>query len=325
METYDFSPNNGAYSPIQSFLEITEATLGVNDAPEIIIMDDDQFELPPYDVMMDRFDQQFGNSLQNGMWAPQYSAFNAYIDAHSNTAVDSLVSSQTLHKRCFRFLRKIDEDRKLEIQRSCLPQESLMAPSNTRKKNQAKTAFHHMIAERNRRVKLTQHFNNLYSLLPRSCKKDKHSILSNTTSYLRELKLRVCELEQQSESVEESIQRNFRNTEGGNGGFESHDKPFFNSESSLLYRSDDVILEQCEDFPCQVKIIINVQRRIVSCPPSLLIKVIELLRAEQLEILSFSHINGFRFQAIFIVLPKGEDWDISQWQSFGSLVSGTLN
>ncbi|GLJ23393.1 hypothetical protein SUGI_0442580 [Cryptomeria japonica] len=42
-----------------------------------------------------------------------------------------------------------------------------------------------------------QKLKNLYSLLPRNCKKDKHSILANTTYYLTELKLRVCELEQQ--------------------------------------------------------------------------------------------------------------------------------
>ncbi|GLJ23399.1 hypothetical protein SUGI_0442750 [Cryptomeria japonica] len=315
METYDFRLNNDG---IESLLETSKSALG-NDAPEIIIMDDYQFELPPYDIMMDRFDQQFGNSLENKMWAPQFSAFTTYINPHSNAAADSFVSSETLHKKCFTFLRKIDEDRKLEIPRSCL-----MALSNAKKKNQEKSAFHHMIAERNRRVKLNQHFQNLYSLLPTSCKKDKHSILANATSYLRELKLRVCELEQQSESVEESIHRNFTNSEGGNGGFESHDKPF-RSKSSLLYRNEDVILEQCEDFPRQVKIMINVQRRIVSCPASLLIKVIEMLSAEQLEIISLSHIKGFGFQAIFIVLPKGEDWDTSHWQTIGSLVCRTLN
>ncbi|GLJ23403.1 hypothetical protein SUGI_0442830 [Cryptomeria japonica] len=302
METY-----NGA---IESILEIRQ------NAPEIIIMDDYQFELPPYDIMMDRFDQQFGNSLENKMWAPQVSAFTAYINPHSNTAADSFVSSETLHKRCFTFLRKIDEDRKLEIQRS-----HLTAPAheiNARRNN------HHLIAERNRRVKSNKQLQNLYSLLPRNCKKDKHSILANAASYLRELKLRVCELEQQSESVEESIPRSFTNSGGGSGGFESHDKPF-NSENPLLYRSDDVILEQCDDFPGQAKIIINVQRRIVSCPASLLMKVIEILSAEQLEILSLSHIKGFGFHAIFIVLQKDPDWDISRWQTFGSLVNRTVS
>ncbi|GLJ23401.1 hypothetical protein SUGI_0442810 [Cryptomeria japonica] len=221
MERYNFSRNNGA---IESVFETSKSALGNDIAPEIIIMDDAHFETPSYDVMMDRFDQQFGNSLQNKMWAPQYSAFTAYINAHSNTAADSFVSSRTLHKRCFRFLRIMDEDRKLEIQGSRLTASS--QELNAKKKN------HHLIAERNRRLKINEHFQNLYSLLPKNSKKDKHSILANTTSYLRELKLRVCELEQQSESVEESITRNFTNSEGGSVGFESHDKPV-NTENPL--------------------------------------------------------------------------------------------
>ncbi|GLJ23410.1 hypothetical protein SUGI_0443020 [Cryptomeria japonica] len=250
---------------------------------------------------------------------PQHSAFNAYVQQlHSNTNTVA-ESSQTLHKKCFRFLRKIDEDRKLaEIQRS------LRVDAENR--NQAKTAFHHLITERNRRARLNEHFQNLHSLLPRNCKKDRISILSNATSYLRELKLRVCELEQQNESThDDSTTRNFSNSGEGSGGFESQQKSFI-SESPLLYRSDDVVLERCKDFPsCHVKIMIDVQRIRVSCPPTLLLKVIALLSSEQLEILSLSHEKGFGFQAIFLVLPKGEDWNISHWQTLGDLISQTLN
>ncbi|GLJ23472.1 hypothetical protein SUGI_0444680 [Cryptomeria japonica] len=227
------------------------------------------------------------------MFQPQHSAFTAYVQLHSNTNTVA-ESSQTLHKRCFRFLKKIDEDRKLQIQSSC-----------RRADPEKKTAFHHMIRERNRRVKFNEHFHNLYSLLPTSCKKDRVSILKNATCYMRELKLRVCELEQENKSAHDSTRRNFSNSGEGSGGFESQQKSFnFISESSLLYRNDDVVLEQCKDFSCQVKIIIDVQRNMVSCPSTLLLKVIALLSAEQLEILSLSHEKGFGFQVIFIVLPK---------------------
>ncbi|GLJ23394.1 hypothetical protein SUGI_0442590 [Cryptomeria japonica] len=324
MDTYHFSANIAA---IESLLEISETDFG-NDASEIIIMDDAQFEIPISDVMMDGFCQETEKSSENRIQEPQHSAFSAYIKPQSKAATDSSASCENMHKRCFRFLRKIDEDIKVEIQRSRRSAPAVARKNNqklkVKKKDQSKSAFKHMIAERNRRVKLKEHFENLYKLLPRNCKNDKHSILANTTHYLTELKLRVCEMEQQSESVDDSIPRNFSNSEGGSAGFESHDYSF-NSDSLLLYRSDDVVLQQCDDIPGQVKIIINVKMKIVSCPASLLLRVIELLRAEQLEILSVSHENGFGFQAAFVVLPKGEDWNISHWQSFGSLVSRTVN
>ncbi|GLJ23397.1 hypothetical protein SUGI_0442670 [Cryptomeria japonica] len=324
METYDFSGNIGVCRAIESFLE---ADFG-HEASEIIMIDDAQFEIPISDVMTDGFYQEPQISSENRSPEPQHSAFSAYIKPQSNAAADSSASRENLQKKCFRFLRKVDEDRKVEIERS-----RKLAPavaqnnkkeSKEKKKDQAKSAFYHMIAERNRRVKLNEHFQNIYSLLPRNCKKDKHSILANATDYLKELKLRVSELEQQSESVDESIPRNFSNSEEGSPGFESHGNPF-NSDNLLLYRSDDVILEQCHDIPCQVKIIINVQMKMVSCSASLLLSVIDLLRASQLEILSISHKHGFRFQATFLVFPKGEDWDISHWQTFGSLVSRAVN
>ncbi|GLJ23391.1 hypothetical protein SUGI_0442560 [Cryptomeria japonica] len=325
METYDFSANIAA---IESLLDISKTDFG-NDASEIIIMDDAQFEIPISDVMIDGFCKKPEDSSGNRIQEPQHiSAFSAYIKSKSNASVDSSTSCENMHKRCFRFLRKIDEDRKVEIQRSRRSAAAVAGKNNQelkkKKKNQTKSTFKHMIAERNRRVKLNEHFENLYSLLPRNCKKDKHSILANITDYLKELKLRVCELEQRTESVEESIPRNFSNSEEGSPGFESHDY-HFNSDSLLLYRSADVILEQCDDIPCQVKVIINVQMTTVSCSANLLLRVIELLRAKQLEILSVSHKKGFGFQATLVVLPKGEDWNISHWQIFGSLVSQTLN
>ncbi|XP_057813563.1 uncharacterized protein LOC131027495 isoform X1 [Cryptomeria japonica] len=328
METQDFSPNNGDYSAIESFFEVTNSASG-NDASEIIILDGTEFELPPYDVMIDEFYQEPESSTKNRILPPQNSAFSAYNKVYSNAVADSLLYSESLHKKCLRFLGKIDEERKLKVQRST---PTAPAPASTGNKNQelnaksknrGKSAFRHMIAERNRRVQLREHFENLYSLLPRSCRKDKHSILSNTTSYLRELKLRAGKLKQQNEGADESIPLNFSNI-GGGDRFESQEKSF-NLDSPLLYHSVDVILEQCKDNPCQVKIIINVQMKMVSCSASLLLRVIELLRAERLEILWLSHNRGFGFQAIFIVLPKDQGWDICHWQTFGSLVSQTLN
>ncbi|GLJ21465.1 hypothetical protein SUGI_0396020 [Cryptomeria japonica] len=331
MEKYDFSGNIGACSAIESLLQISETDFG-NDASANNIMHDAQFEIPISEIMMDGFCQELENSSENNrIREPQHSAFSAYIKPQLNARVadSSGVSSENLHKRCLRFLRENDQDRKVGVQRSHRTAPAVARNNNEelkeKKKDKAKSAFQHMIAERNRRVKLNQHFQNLYYLLPRNCKKDKHSILANATYYLKELKLRVCELQQRSESVDELIPRNFSNSsEEVSVRFESHDNPF-NSGSLLLYRSDDVILEQCDDIPCEVKIKINVETKMVSCSASLLLRVIELLRAWQLEILSVSHKKGSGFQATFVVLPKGEDWDISHWQTFGSLVSRTLS
>ncbi|GLJ23395.1 hypothetical protein SUGI_0442600 [Cryptomeria japonica] len=292
METYSFSTSIGAFSAIESLLEISETDFR-NDASEIIIMDDAQFEIPISDVMMDAFCQEPEISSENRIREPQHSAFSAYIKPQANAAADSSASCENLHKRCFRFLRKIDQDRKVEVQRSRRSASAVARNNNQRlkakKKDQSKSAFKHMIAERNRRVKLKEHFENLYKLLPRNCKNDKHSILANTTYYLTELKFRVCELEKQSESVDESIPRNFSNSEEGSAGFESHGNPF-NSNSILLYRSDDVILEQCDDIPCQVKIIINVQITMASCSASLFLRVID---DKHLTSLDDKHLTSF--------------------------------
>ena len=73
-----------------------------------------------------------------------------------------------LMKRSFKFLRKIDEKRR-EAQR-------LSQAANTEEQLafnaslQNKAAFHHMIAERNRKIKLKQHFSLLHSLLPHNSK-----------------------------------------------------------------------------------------------------------------------------------------------------------
>ncbi|GLJ23392.1 hypothetical protein SUGI_0442570 [Cryptomeria japonica] len=170
METYDFSANIAA---IESLLEISETDFS-NDASEIILMDDAQLEIPISDVMMDGFCQETEKSSENRIQEPQHSAFSAYIKPQSKAASDSSASCENLHKRCFRFLRKIDEDRKVEVKRSSRSASAVARNNNqklkAKKKDQSKSAFKHMIAERNRRVKLKEHFENLYDLLPRNCK-----------------------------------------------------------------------------------------------------------------------------------------------------------
>ena len=94
------------------------------------------------------------------------SAFRPYFRSTPSLYVKS--GRHNLMKRSFKFLRKIDEKRR-EAQR-------LSQAANTEEQLafnaslQNKAAFHHMIAERNRRIKLKQHFSLLHSLLPHNSK-----------------------------------------------------------------------------------------------------------------------------------------------------------
>ncbi|GLJ23318.1 hypothetical protein SUGI_0441170 [Cryptomeria japonica] len=184
-----------------------------------------------------------------------------------------------------------------------------------------KSTFDHMLAERNRRIKLRQHFSDLCSFLPQISKKDKHSILANTTNYLKELKLRVAELEQENQILQELV---FPNQEEGSRGFESADQPY-DLKDTFIYRSNEVTLEKCKEIPCQVNMKVSLQKDQYSWPTSLLIKQLDLMKRKQLEVLSFqTHTEPFQFCSSILLRPDGEAWNVSQWQNFGTTVRESL-
>ncbi|GLJ23385.1 hypothetical protein SUGI_0442460 [Cryptomeria japonica] len=246
------------------------------------------------------------------------SAFCKYINANQTPAVDFFKSGQILHKRCLGVLRKIEKKRKLTRQISM--QTAPPPPPQLKQSKsgfQNKSAFDHMQAERNRRVKLKQHFSNLCSLVPKITKKDKLSILANTTSYLQELKLRVDELEQQNQILQESVSTN---KEEGSRGFESTEQSC-NSDNRVIYSSDEVTLEQWKKNPCQVNMKIIIQKDKVLCPASLLIKQLDLLRSKQMEVLSIqSQTQPFQFLSEILLRPNGEAWDVSKWQNLATTI-----
>ncbi|KAH9303160.1 hypothetical protein KI387_014743 [Taxus chinensis] len=334
-----FSTSLELYSRMDSPVVINQHLCG-NGAYEMSIIDEVEFELPPYssaetswyssssedlNTVKGFCQQSVNSSLENMIPGPRRSAFTTYMKADSNAAVNSFNSGQIQYKKCFSLLRKIEEERKLESQRSrvTVPAATADKINNSQQPKsgfQNKSAFEHMLAERNRRVKLKQHFSNLLSLLPRNSKRDKHSILANTTTYLTQLKLRVAELEERNQNLEESIPTNMSNQDQGSSGFESHEH-----NGTVLYHSDKITVEQCEDIPCQVNIRLSVQENLVSNTTDLLIRVLERLRAEHFEVLSIrSHTQTPTFHATILVTPKGLAWVKSKWQAFGSVLAQFL-
>ncbi|XP_059074697.1 transcription factor bHLH93 isoform X2 [Cryptomeria japonica] len=142
-----------------------------------------------------------------------HSAFAAYVKAGPIAAFESSTGGHILHKRCFRFLISIQEKKGRAAQISGL-NASASDYNNQHQKARTDSAFEHLIAERNRRTRLKVHFSNLYSLLPKKSKRDKYSILANTTSYLKELKLRVIQLEQQNQNLLKLVSKSFPKAEG---------------------------------------------------------------------------------------------------------------
>ncbi|GLJ23384.1 hypothetical protein SUGI_0442430 [Cryptomeria japonica] len=269
------------------------------------------------------FNQLAVNSLLCSQSVYAQTAFCKYIKANPAPDVDSFKSGQILHKRCLGVLRKIDKKRKLTMQISMQTTPPPPPPQLKQSKSgfQKKSAFNHMLAERNRRVKLREYFANLCFLVPKITKKDKHSILANTTSYLQELKLRVDELEQQNQILQEPASTH---KEEGSKWFESTEQSY-NSDNRVIYSSDEVTLEQWKKSPCQVNMKIILQKDKVLCPASLLIKLLDLSRSKQMEVLSMqSQTHPFQFRSDILLRPNGEAWDVSKWQNFATTIRESL-
>ncbi|KAJ6819242.1 putative receptor-like protein kinase [Iris pallida] len=122
------------------------------------------------------------------------SAFKPYdpiLDSHINIEPGSVRAAgggQRMIKMGISMLRRINMTRaELAIRES--------QPSSS---NQ----LHHMISERKRREKINQSFLALRMLLPPGSKKDKASVLSNTTNYVKALKAQISELEERNKMLE---------------------------------------------------------------------------------------------------------------------------
>ncbi|XP_017238749.1 putative transcription factor bHLH041 isoform X2 [Daucus carota subsp. sativus] len=123
------------------------------------------------------------------------SAFKSYRSALSTTSqITSRVHRQNMLKRAIAFCRS---------NANLMPssQEQTIQYANRPTSNQ----MHHMISERKRREKLNESFQALRTLLPPGSKKDKASLLSNTTEYITTLKAEVEELTRKNQTLEAQI------------------------------------------------------------------------------------------------------------------------
>ncbi|GLJ23319.1 hypothetical protein SUGI_0441190 [Cryptomeria japonica] len=340
MAKYDDEFN--ASLDLDSLVIVSEnACAGMDEAVEfkvpLTVDDVVEFEASPYAATEASWHLSFSEDLHNAERfnqlavnsLPYYqhnvctqSAFCKYTKAYSMAAVNSFKTGQILLKRCLGFLRKIEKKRNLTTQMSM---QTVPAPpyqhQQAKSGFQNKSTFGHMLAERNRRIKLRQHFSNLCSFLPQNSKKDNYSILANTINNLKELKLRVAKLEQENQILQELV---FPNNEERSRGFESTDQPYY-LKDEFIYRSNEVTLEQCKDVPSQVNMKVTVQKDQYSCPTSLLIKQLDLMKRKQLEVLSIqTHTEPFQFYSNILLRPNGEAWNVSQWQNFGITVRVSL-
>lgn len=313
------------------------------DADSASIIDDAHFELPLYSTTetswyssssedMDVFYQLEHCNISQGHSHPQsfnvannivsvpessmlyrQSAFGPYIrSAHCHYVKNG---RQNLMKRCFKFLRKVNEKR-TEAQRFQIA--NIEEQHEFHASLQNKAAFHHMLAERNRRTKLKQHFSLLHSLLPHNSKRDKYSILSNTWRYMSELKRRVEELEHRNRALEESLRVKFSKKEGCTSFDERHEE----HEATLVYKCDEFTLKQSKNMPNQADMRINVQIDPLSSRTNLIILLLERLRELQLEVASVqSNVQPLNLEAHFILIqPKGNQWESSNWENVVKVV-----
>ncbi|GLJ23199.1 hypothetical protein SUGI_0438290 [Cryptomeria japonica] len=235
MLTYDLLCNDPGICSSTHPLEQIDENSWTNGAHQMSIMDEAQFdfEISPLTPGENSWYSSSSEEQSNTEGFPQmhrqysvnssspsvqtlfpHSAFSAYVKASPMAAAEISPGGQILHKRCFRFLSAIQKKEDSAPQISTV---TASASNNRHQKSKTESSFGHMIAERNRRIRLKQHFTNLYSLLPGKTKRDKDSILVNTTSYLRELKLQVAKLEQQNKSLLKFIQKPISNkSEGSN-------------------------------------------------------------------------------------------------------------
>ncbi|KAG8376156.1 hypothetical protein BUALT_Bualt09G0033900 [Buddleja alternifolia] len=129
------------------------------------------------------------SSSQQSQNLPKPTAFRSYQAALR--LVSATTRKHNMFKRSVLFFRNLNMRRRQELQ--------------IQGNRPTTTQLHHMISERRRREKLNESFQILRSLLPPGSKKDKASVLSNTTEYLGSLKSQVNELSKRNQMLESQL------------------------------------------------------------------------------------------------------------------------
>ncbi|KEH16277.1 transcription factor bHLH25 isoform X2 [Medicago truncatula] len=129
--------------------------------------------------------------------------------------VEELLSHDIANEINETFSPKLSSDSSFQFQMPCFdnnPNSSTTEMENmnhstqtsdesSRKRSRGNHGHDHIMAERKRREKLTQNFIALAALVPNLKKVDKYSVLVDAIKYLKELKKRLEELEEQNEKT----------------------------------------------------------------------------------------------------------------------------
>jgi hypothetical protein len=88
-------------------------------------------------------------------------------------------------------------------------------------------------------------------------------------------------------------------------GCTSFDQRLEENHGTLVYSSDEVVLEKSDKIPNQVDMLINVEIDPLSIPTSLILFLLERLRELQLEVISVeSNVQPFNLEAHLLITQK---------------------
>ncbi|GLJ24604.1 hypothetical protein SUGI_0470410 [Cryptomeria japonica] len=146
--------------------------------------------------------KQFLNSAIPSLNSP--SAFLEWKNYRPPLGPQQPRKSQSLHKRCMRFLNCLN-DHKINLLNTSKSEKSGISINH---EIYDKLAIHHVIAERKRRGEINDTISALYALLPKCPKKSKSTVLLHTIDYVNHLKQRVELLERRNQELEAIFHQN---------------------------------------------------------------------------------------------------------------------
>ncbi|CAH9083900.1 unnamed protein product [Cuscuta europaea] len=125
--------------------------------------------------------------------APNFQRKTAFESYHITTRINN--NAIPMFKRCVTFFRNLNNN----VQRRISHHHHQVSNSATTYSSS------HVIAERRRREKINESLRHLRSLLPVGIKRDKASVLTNTTEYISTLKAQVEELTKKNQMMETQL------------------------------------------------------------------------------------------------------------------------
>ncbi|XP_060188318.1 putative transcription factor bHLH041 [Lycium barbarum] len=143
--------------------------------------------------------------------ATAFRRFRSGLGPNTNLQIAARTRRENILRRSITFFRNLNMMKR---------QEQIQASPRAPSSNQV----HHMISERRRREKLNDSFQLLRSLLPPGTKKDKASVLANTTEYLSSLKAQVEELSKKNEMLEAQVKPQMKSDAISSSSFDGNER-----------------------------------------------------------------------------------------------------